>query len=78
MLEYQDKVVREIAACTCDQCQKRMTLDDHDGGWHERESLSFRGGFDSIFGDGSKVRIDLYQQCVSDTPGAWLRVTPQS
>lgn len=76
MLEYQDKVIQEISACICDRCQKGMTPDDHDSGWHERMSLSFRGGFDSIFGDGSEVRVDLCPPCVSETLGAWLRITP--
>ncbi|MFM0217800.1 hypothetical protein [Paraburkholderia caledonica] len=76
MLEYRDRIVQEAAACTCDRCRKGMTSDDHDSGWHERMSLSFRGGFDSIFGDGNKVSIDLCQQCVRDTLGAWLRITP--
>ncbi len=55
-----------------------MTRDDYDAGWHERVSLSFRGGFGSIFGDGNEVSVDLCQQCVKDTLGAWLRITPQS
>jgi hypothetical protein len=76
MLEYQNRTVQEVAACTCDRCQKRMTPDDHDSGWHERMSLSFRGGFDSIFGDGNEVSVDLCSQCVRDTLGAWLRITP--
>ncbi|SDQ22955.1 hypothetical protein SAMN05443245_0475 [Paraburkholderia fungorum] len=78
MLEYQDRVIQEVAACTCDRCQKRMMPDDYDSGWHERVSLSFRGGFGSIFGDGNEVSVDLCQQCVKDTLGAWLRITPQS
>lgn len=76
LLEYKDKVVQALAACTCDRCHKRMTPEDDGSGWHERVSLSFRGGFDSIFGDGSGVSIDLCPQCVSDTLGAWLRITP--
>ncbi|MFP3588591.1 hypothetical protein SCB29_33915 [Paraburkholderia sp. SIMBA_055] len=75
MLEYQDKVIQEVAACTCDRCNKRMTRDDHDSGWHEHVSLSFRGGFESIFGDGNEVSVDLCPQCVRDTLGAWLRIT---
>jgi hypothetical protein len=76
MLEYQNSTVQEVAVCTCDRCQKRMTPDDHDSGWYERVSLSFRGGFDSIFGDGNEVSVDLCPQCVRDTLGAWLRITP--
>lgn len=74
MLEYQDKVVQDVAACTCDRCQRRMTPDNLD--WHEKLSIAYRGGFDSIFGDGCAIEIDLCQQCVKETLGAWLRVTP--
>lgn len=73
MLEYQDKVVQDVAACTCDRCQRRMTPDDPE--WQENLSVSFRGGFDSIFGDGCTVEIDLCQQCVKETLGAWLRIS---
>lgn len=72
MLEYQNKTVQEVAACTCDRCQRRMTRDDPD--WHEKLSVAFRGGFDSIFGDGCMVSIDLCQQCVKEALGPWLRV----
>jgi hypothetical protein len=74
MLEYQDKVVQDVAACTCDRCHRRMTPDDP--GWHERLSVAFTGGFDSVFGDGCEVEIDLCQQCVKETLGAWLRISP--
>jgi len=76
MLEYQDKVVQEVAACTCDRCQKRMTPDDGDLEWYERVSLSYQGGYASVFGDGSQISLDLCQQCVRETLGAWLRITP--
>lgn len=74
MLEYQDRVVLEVAACICDRCKRRMTPDDLD--WYERVSLNWRGGFDSIFGDGAEISIDLCQQCVKDALHAWLRITP--
>jgi hypothetical protein len=77
MLEYQDKIVQEVAACTCDRCQRRMTPEDGDFEWQERLSIAFQGGYGSVFGDGKKVRLDLCQQCVSETLGTWLRITPQ-
>jgi len=73
MLEYQDKVVQTVSACTCDRCQRRMTPDDYE--WHEKLSVSFQGGYGSIFGDGYKVEVDLCQQCVKETLGAWLKIT---
>ncbi|WP_176059971.1 hypothetical protein [Paraburkholderia sp. BCC1876] len=74
MLEYQDRTVQEVAACTCDRCQRHMTPDDPD--WHEKLSIAYRRGFESIFGDGCEIGIDLCQECVKETLGAWLRITP--
>lgn len=74
MREYRDKVVQEITACTCDRCGRHMTPDDPE--WHERVSLDGVGGYDSVFGDGARISIDLCQRCLRDTLGLWLRVTP--
>lgn len=76
MLEYQDKVAQEIAACTCDRCSRRLTPDDDD--WHEKLSVAYRGGYYSVFGDGAAISIDLCQQCVHETLGSWLRICTNS
>jgi len=73
MLEFQDRAVQKVAACICDRCRRRMTPDEYD--WHEKLSIAYRGGFGSIFGDGRDICIDLCQQCVKETLGAWLRIT---
>ncbi|MGF6658188.1 hypothetical protein OKW34_008778 [Paraburkholderia youngii] len=75
MPEYREKVVQEVAACTCDRCGRRMSPDDSDGEWHERVSLAWRGGFHSVFGDCTDLCIDLCQHCVNATLGEWIRVT---
>ena len=64
----------EVAACTCDRCQRRMTPDDPDLGFQEKLSIAYRSGFGSIFGDGCDISIDLCQQCVKETIGTWLRI----
>lgn len=76
MLEYRDKTVREVFACTCDRCGLRMSAEDF--GWHEKVSLDWRGGYRSVFGDGSRVSIDLCEHCVRETLGQWLRIEPYS
>lgn len=43
---------------------------------HEKLSLSFTGGYTSVFGDGAEISIDLCQQCLKDVLGPWLRITP--
>lgn len=73
MLEYQEKTVQEVAACTCDRCQRRMTPED-DVDWYEKLSIAYRGGFGSVFGDGTEISIDLCQRCVKETLGSWLRL----
>ncbi|MFM0528914.1 hypothetical protein PQR11_28490 [Paraburkholderia strydomiana] len=74
MLEFRERLVPEVSACTCDRCGRRMTPGDPDSEWHERVSIAYRGGFNSIFGDGQAIRIDLCQHCVRDTLGPWLTV----
>jgi hypothetical protein len=74
MLEYREKTVQEVAVCVCDRCQLRIVPEDAD--WQERISISYSGGFDSIFGDGNLISIDLCQRCVRETLGPWLRIVP--
>lgn len=78
MLEYREKAVLEVAAFICDRCQRRVTPDDPDNGFHETLSIAYSGGFCSIFGDGCRVSIDLCQHCVKETLGPWLRIDPAS
>ncbi|CAN7465165.1 hypothetical protein [Paraburkholderia hospita] len=73
MLHYRPKTVFDVASCTCDRCGRLMTPDG--GDFHERLSVSQSCGFDSVFGDGNTMSLDLCQQCVKETLGEWLRVT---
>ncbi|WP_233884922.1 MbcA/ParS/Xre antitoxin family protein [Paraburkholderia flagellata] len=73
MLEYREKAILEVAACTCDRCGLRMSPED--GEWHERVSLSWRSGFHSVFGDCSELSLDMCQHCVKATLGEWIRVS---
>ncbi|MCT7310195.1 hypothetical protein N5J06_04515 [Ralstonia sp. CHL-2022] len=75
MREYRPATVLELVACTCDRCQRRLTADEP-GEWQERLSLDHLCGFDSIFGDGNLVYLDLCQHCVRELLGAWLRIEP--
>ncbi|MEF2252892.1 hypothetical protein V4D00_21045 [Ralstonia solanacearum] len=75
MREYRSVTARELAACTCDRCHRRLTPNDP-GEWQERLSIDHHCGFDSIFGDGNLVSLDLCQHCVRELLGEWLRVGP--
>ena len=62
-----------LAAISCDRCGQTWTTD----AIREAEftSIDFIGGYDSVFGDGSQVELDLCQQCLKQTLGQWLRVS---
>ncbi|EUC19658.1 UNVERIFIED_ORG: hypothetical protein BDU10_7984 [Burkholderia sp. CF145] len=78
MLEFREKLAREVSGCTCDRCGRRMTPDAPDLEWYERVSIAYHGGFNSMFGDGHAICIDLCQYCLRDTLGAWLRIASTS
>jgi len=66
-------VVYEIV---CDRCGKEVQRDG--GDFRLMTSIGFQAGCASIFGDGSRVGIDLCEPCLRDTLGTWLRVrTPE-
>lgn len=59
----------------CDRCGRKTRDNDSDYEFHEFTSIQYRGGYGSIFGDGSEVELDLCQHCLKETLGAWIRVT---
>lgn len=61
--------------CTCDRCHREMKKETLDCEWQERLIISFRGGYNSVFGDGNLVECNFCQQCVKDLLGEYLRVT---
>lgn len=75
MREYQSRTIQELAACTCDRCLRRLTREEP-GEWQERLSFNLSCGFDSVFGDGNTVSIDLCQHCIQEVLGRWLRIGP--
>ena len=77
MREYQTRTTQELAAITCDRCQQRLTPDGSNE-WQERLSFDHNCGFDSVFGDGNTVSLDLCQHCVWEVLGEWLCIGPSS
>ena len=56
----------------CDRCGKEAERGEM--GFTQMTSVGFNAGYDSIFGDGNRVEVDLCDPCLRDTLGAWLRV----
>lgn len=62
-----------LASLTCDRCGKTVEVDDPQV--VEFLQLDEVGGYESPFGDGSRVETDLCPSCVKEVLGPWLRIT---
>lgn len=78
MLKFENVTTEQIVAAVCDRCGREMKKHGLDSEWQEKISIAYRGGYDSIFGDGNAVEIDLCQHCVEEVLGQWLRVAKQA
>ena len=67
------QILEGVSSITCDRCGRASQAEAI--GISEFTSIDFVGGYGSIFGDGSKVEVDLCQQCLQATLGHWLRVS---
>lgn len=68
--DTQVEPVKYLQAITCDRCKKVM-YDEFE--LQESLSLSFIGGYSSVFGDGANVEADLCQQCLKELIGGFCR-----
>lgn len=66
------ETVSVVHQIRCDRCGKEAERSEL--GFVEMTSIGFDAGYDSIFGDGNRVEVDLCEPCLRDTLGAWLRV----
>jgi len=68
------ETVSVVHQIRCDRCDKEALRGEP--GFAEMTSIGFDAGYDSIFGDGNRVEIDLCETCLHATLGTWLRVRP--
>lgn len=66
------ETVSVVHQIRCDRCGKEVERGEV--GFGKMTSIGFDAGYDSIFGDGNLVEVDLCEPCLRDTLGAWLRV----
>jgi len=78
MIKYQTEYIatQKETTITCDVCGKVCRCDYGSSTMDAEEflSIAFTGGYGSIFGDGTKVKADLCQECVSSVLGKYLRL----
>lgn len=71
MIEHYEevKVVQLPSVITCDVCGKRFSLEDNEFEFQEIYSISFTGGYGSIFGDGTHIGCEICQRCLMSLIG---------
>ena len=73
------KPVTEVYAVTFDVCGTSYPQDDKNSRdpfeLQEFTSLSFIGGYGSVFGDGLTVESDIYQNCLKKHLGPFIRLS---
>jgi len=57
----------------CDRCKKRVK-DNNFEEWQEFFHIDFTGGYNSVFGDGNKVKCDLCQSCLKEIIEGFCRI----
>jgi antitoxin CcdA len=66
-----------VTHIVCDVCGKEVSFSDDIFEAQEFLSVTTYGGYDSIFGDGSKIEIDMCQDCLKDKLGPYLRISDE-
>jgi hypothetical protein len=67
------KAIEEVASVKCDKCGKEYDTNDLET--QEFHHIRFRGGYASVFGDGTEVDCDLCQRCLYEMIGDFCRRT---
>jgi len=75
MKTYESQMIEEsvLISVTCDVCNKTFKANDLE--IQEFISIDFVGGYNSIFGDGTKVKGDICQHCLNLYLGPYLKKT---
>lgn len=59
-----------VQTLRCDRCSLQASVGDPE--FSEFLTFSNTGGYDSVFGDGAGVEIDLCQHCTKEVLGPWI------
>jgi uncharacterized protein YlaI len=70
---------RTLMEVQCDVCKKNYVVDNHEDTLEIQEFMSICtiGGYSSIFGDGSAIKLEMCQHCTKQLLGKWIRVNEE-
>jgi len=74
MIKYEKKMVEEQVpiSIVCDVCKKEFDVKKDIMEAQEFQHIAFQGGYDSVFGDGAKMRLDICQHCLKKLLGEYM------
>ncbi len=75
MKTYKQITASQVDTVTCDRCGREDEADGMEG--QEFLAYDMQGGYGSVFGDMSHIKIDLCQHCAKELLGQWIRVFPE-
>lgn len=71
-----------VDSVICDKCEREFKVDTKDGcelaELNEMLHIRMQGGFASIFGEGTKLELDLCQNCMNELLGIYFRYSPSN
>ena len=75
MREMRQKSIQEVSALLCDRCGRKASAEEMEFG--DFTCIEYVGAYNSIFGDGSHISLDICQYCLKETLGNWLKISPE-
>lgn len=74
MIKYKKEMIEENipVSLVCDVCKKEYDCKKDVMEIQEFQSINIIGGYDSVFGDGRKLKLDICQHCLKKLLGEYM------
>ena len=74
MIKHEKRMIEDQVpvSITCDVCKKEFDLKKDIMEVQEFQSIKFTGGYDSVFGDGAVMKLDICQYCLKSLLGKYF------
>ena len=73
MKKFKQAKVKTLIEIICDCCGREAKIGGNDYEAQEFVSLDYIGGYQSVFGDGAHVCLDICQYCLKDKLGDFIK-----
>ena len=74
MKKFKQAKVQTPVVIICDCCGRKAKISGNDYEAQEFVSIDYVGGYQSVFGDGAHVFLDICQYCLKDKLGDFIKI----